>query len=87
MSSVSISDARAQGLEGVAFVATAGGVSQQFIVTRESLEDLEYAMLESAEALLQAFKNQQQQVLAVVAKALQQGPTGPAPITLQSLLA
>jgi hypothetical protein len=87
MSSVSISDARAQGLEGVAFVATAGAVTQQFIVTRESLEDVEYAMLESAEALLQAFKNQQQQVLLVVGKVLQQGTSSPAPITLQSLLA
>lgn len=87
MSSVSISDARAQGLEGVAFVATSGAVTQQFVVTRESLEDLEYAMLESADALLQAFKNQQQQVLAVVGKALQQGTASPTPITLQSLLA
>lgn len=87
MSSVSITDARAQGLEGVAFVATSGTVTQQFVVTRESLEDLEYAMLESADALLQAFKNQQQQVLAVVGKALQQGTTSATPITLQSLLA
>jgi hypothetical protein len=87
MPSVSISGARAQGLDGVCFTASADGAQQEFMVTRESLEDLEYTMLESAQAMLQAFERQRAQIGLVAAKAMQEGPPGRPVVTLQSLLA
>jgi hypothetical protein len=87
MPNVSISDAKAQGLEGVSFVAFANGAQQAFLVSREGLEDLEYNLFETAEAMMEAFHRQQAQIELVVAKALHEGPSGGAPIVLHSLLA
>lgn len=86
MGGVSISNPVAQGLEGVSFSGTLDGVQQQFVVAREGLEDLEYTLLESPEAMLQAFHRQQAQVALVAAKAMREGPKKPT-ITLLSLLA
>ena len=83
---VSISDARAQGLEGVVFTGSQDGVQRRFLAAREGLEDLEYNVLETAEALMEAFQRQQAQVALVAAKALQEGAPGD-PVLLQSLLA
>jgi hypothetical protein len=86
MGGVSISDPQAQGLEGVSFSGALDGVERRFIAMREGLEDLEYAMLESAEAMLAAFQRQQAQVALVAARALQSAGPGDGPIVLQSLL-
>lgn len=82
---VNISDARAQGLEGVVFTGSQDGVQRRFLATREGLEDLEYNVLETAEAMMEAFHRQQAQVALVAAKALQDGTAGD-PVLLQSLL-
>jgi hypothetical protein len=86
MPNISISNAKAQGLDGVSFVATAGGVEQQFLVAREGREDLEDSMFDTAEAMLEAFHRQLEQISLVAAKALHEGPAGRPTIVLQSLL-
>ena len=87
MPNVSISDAKAQGLEGVSFRASAHGANQEFLVSREGLEDLEYNLFETAEAMMEAFHRQQEQIALVVAKALHEGAGGQPTIVLHSLLA
>lgn len=86
MGGVIISNPQAQGLEGVAFTGAQDGVERRFLALREGLEDLEYAMLESAEAMLSAFQRQQAQVALVAAQALRSAPPGDEPVVLQSLL-
>ena len=85
MGGVSIANARAEGLDGVVFTGTLDGAERRFLVAREGLEDLEYTVLESAEALLDAFQRHAPQVALVAAQALQQGAGGD-PVVLQSLL-
>jgi hypothetical protein len=83
---VNISDARAQGLEGVAFTGSLDGVQRRFLAAREGLEDLEYTVLETPEAMMEAFQRQQAQVALVAAQAIDSGAAGD-PVLLQSLLA
>ena len=86
MAGVSISNPVAQRLDGVEFTGTRAGVSQRFMVHREGLEDLEYNVFESTEALLQAFDRQKTHIAEVAAKALDAGQGGSGIFVLQSLL-
>lgn len=83
---VSISAANAQGLEGVAFIATReDGAAQRCFVAREALEDVEYALFESPQAMLEAFARHQAQVASAADQALAAPQRGD-PVQLQSLL-
>jgi len=86
MASVSISNPVAQRLKGVEFTGTRAGVTQRFMVHREGLEDLEYNVFETTEALLQAFDRHKTHIAAVAAKALDAGQGGSGTLVLQSLL-
>ena len=86
MASVSISNPVAQKLSGVEFTGTRGGVSQQFMVDREGLEDLEYVEFETTQALLEAFERHKDHIAQVAAKALDAGQGGNGLLVLQSLL-
>lgn len=85
MAGLTISNAQAQGLEGVSFTGTLGGTDRAFLVPRESLEDLEYAMFETPEAMLEAFGRQHEPVAKAAAHALDSGAGGDR-IVLQSLI-
>ncbi len=86
MASVSISNPVAQRLEGVEFTGTRAGVTQRFMVHREGLEDLEYNVFETSEALLQAFDRHKTHIAEVAARALDGGRGGSGTLVLQSLL-
>ncbi|HSV36572.1 MAG TPA: DUF1488 family protein [Ramlibacter sp.] len=86
MVNVSISNPVAHRLEGVEFTGTRGGIAQRFLVPRDGLEDLDYNMLETPAALLEAFGRHQDHIAEVAAKALDGGKGGPAAIVLNSLL-
>ena len=86
MAGVSISNPVALRLDGVEFTGTRAGVSQRFMVHREGLEDLEYTVFETTEALLQAFDRQKTHIAEVAAKALDAGQGGSGTFVLQSLL-
>jgi hypothetical protein len=85
MSSLSISNAVA-GLDGVEFTGTLDGVEQKFVLYRDGLEDLEYQLFETDEALLQAFAKHRLHIAEVATKALGEGKGGAQPVVLQSLL-
>lgn len=85
MSGVNISNPVAS-LEGVEFTATRGGVTQQFMVHREGLQDLDYSVFETAQALLNAFERHQGQIAKVAGRALDEGRGGAQMVILQSLL-
>lgn len=86
MASVSISDPVAQRLDGVEFTGTRAGVTQRFMVHREGLEDLEYNVFETSEALMEAFNRHKPHIAEVAAKALDAGQGGNGTLVLQSLL-
>jgi hypothetical protein len=85
MAGLTLSNAAAKGLEGVSFVGTRDGAAHEFLLPRESLEDLVYAMFETPEAMLEAFGQQQEAIAKAAAQALDGGASG-APIVLQSLI-
>lgn len=85
MADISISTPEARGLDGVAFTGTRAGTAHSFMVPREALEDVEYNMFDTAEAMLEAFGRQRARVAEEAAKALDGGRTG-APIVIDSLV-
>jgi hypothetical protein len=85
MASLSISNAVA-GLDGIEFTGTAGALQQRFVLYRDGLEDLEYQLFETDEALMKAFLRHKLHIAKVAAKALDEGKAGPRMIVLQSLL-
>ena len=82
--SLSITDPIAS-LDGVEFVGTRNGVPQKFVLYRDGLEDLEYKLFETDEALLQAFSRHRVHIAQVASKALDEGQGGAGPVVLQSL--
>jgi hypothetical protein len=85
MASLSISNP-AVGLDGVEFTGVQGGVEQKFLVYRDALEDLEYQLFETDEALMQAFVRHRAHIAEVAAKALSEGKGGAKTVLLQTLL-
>lgn len=85
MEGVQISNPQAEATQGVRFTGTLAGEAREFLAQREALEDLEYTELETAEALLAAFRKHEAQVARVAARALEAGGAGQ-PLLLQSLL-
>lgn len=85
MASLTVSNAAAKGLDGVSFVGTRDGKAHEFMVPRESLEDLVYAMFETPEAMLEAFGQQHEAVARAAVQALD-GGAGGSPIVLQTLI-
>ncbi len=85
MASLSISDAVA-GLDGIEFTGTAGALRQRFVLYRDGLEDLEYKLFETDEAMMQAFARHKLHIAKVAAKALDEGKARPGMIVLQTLL-
>jgi hypothetical protein len=86
MATVSISNPVALKLEGVEFTGTRAGAEQRFLVPRDGIEDLDYNMLETAEAMLEAFERHKDHIAQVAAKALDSGQGGSGTLVLQSLL-
>ena len=84
MSGVSISNPVVK-LDGVEFTATRGDVEQRFLAHREGLQDLDYSVFETADALLKAFNRHQGQIAKVAGNALDAGGRGHT-VVLQSLL-
>ncbi len=85
MTDISIANPEARGLDGVAFTGTRGGAAHSFLVPREALEDVEYTMLETADAMLDAFGRLQDRVAQEAARALDAGRTG-TPIVIDTLV-
>jgi hypothetical protein len=85
MSGVSISKPVVK-MDGVEFTATRGGVQQKFLAHREGLQDLDYSIFDTAEALLKAFNRHQGQVANIAGKALDQGGASGEIVVLHSLL-
>lgn len=85
MSGVSISNPVAN-VDGVEFTATRGSVAQKFMAHREGLQDLDYSVFETAEALLKAFERHRGQIANIAGKALDKGRSGAEVVILQSLL-
>lgn len=85
MASLSISNPVAA-LDGVEFTGVHGGVEQKFLVYRDALEDLEYQLFETDEAMMQAFARHRAHIAEVAAKALSDGKGGGKTVLLQSLL-
>jgi hypothetical protein len=85
MASLSISNP-VVGLDGVEFTGTQDGLAQKFLVYRDALEDLEYQLFETDEALMQAFSRHRGHIAEVAAKALDEGKGGGKTVLLQSLL-
>jgi hypothetical protein len=85
MSGVSISNPVAN-LDGVEFTATRGKVAQKFLAHREGLQDVDYSVFETTEALLKAFQRHQGQIANIAGKALDAGRLGNQTVVLQSLL-
>lgn len=86
MAGVSITSPVAQSLDGVEFTGTRAGVTQKFMVHREGLEDLDYNVFETSDALLQAFERHKDHIADVAGKALDAGQGGNGTLVLQSLL-
>jgi hypothetical protein len=74
------------GLDGVEFTGADGGVEQKFVVYRDALEDLEYQLFETDEALMQAFTRHRIHIAEVAANAIAEGKGGGKPVLLQTLL-
>lgn len=85
MGRLSISNA-VVGLDGVEFVGAHGGVEQKFILYRDALEDLEYQLFETDEALMQAFTRHRLHIAEVAANAIGQARGDDKPVLLQTLL-
>jgi hypothetical protein len=85
MASLSISNP-AVALDGVEFTGVQGGAEQRFLVYRDALEDLEYQLFETDEALMQAFARHRAHIAEVAAKALSEGKGGAKTVLLQTLL-
>lgn len=85
MASLTISNPVAA-LDGVEFTGAQAGVEQKFLVYRDALEDLEYQLFETDEAMMQAFARHRAHIAEVAAKALRDGKGGGKPVLLQSLL-
>jgi hypothetical protein len=85
MSGVSISNPVVKA-DGVEFTASRGEVEQKFLAPREGLQDLDYSVFETAEALLKAFNRHQGQIANIAGKALDEGRRGGQTVVLQSLL-
>lgn len=86
MASVSISDPVAQRLDGVEFTGTRAGTTRRFMVHREGLEDLDYNLFETTEALMAAFDRHKHHIAEAAGKALDAGQGGSGTLILQSLL-
>ncbi|HSI53228.1 MAG: DUF1488 family protein [Ramlibacter sp.] len=84
MASLSISNPVAS-LDGVEFTGTRDGVEQKFIVYRDGLEDIEYKLFETDEAMMEAFTKHRLHIAEVAAKALDEGKGGPKMVILQNL--
>ena len=85
MGSLSISNP-VVALDGVEFTGAQGGVEQKFLLYRDALEDLEYQLFETDEALMQAFTRHRIHIAQVAAKALGEGKGGGKTVLLQTLL-
>jgi len=85
MPSLSISNPAAS-LDGIEFIGTRAGVEQKFIVYRDALEDLEYQLFETDEALMKAFHRHKAHIAQVAAKALDDGRGGAGIVLLQNLM-
>lgn len=83
MAGISISNPVAQGMDGVAFTGSQDGATRAFLVSREALEDLEYVVFETEQAMLEAFSRHQPGVAEGVAKAFEGTAAGVEPIVLQ----
>lgn len=73
-------------LDGVEFIGAHRGIEQKFIVYRDALEDLEYQLFETDEALMQAFTRHRLHIAEVAANAIGQGKGDGRPVLLQTLL-
>lgn len=73
-------------LDGVEFTGAHGGVEQKFIVYRDALEDLEYQLFETDDALMQAFTRHRLHIAEVAAHAISEGKGGGKTVLLQTLL-
>lgn len=85
MGSVSILNPVAA-LDGVEFTGAVGGFQQKFLVYRDALEDLEYKLFETDEAMMLAFSRHRGHIAEVAAKALDEGKGGSKIVLLQTLL-
>ena len=85
MSGVSISNPVAR-QDGVEFTATRGDEERRFLAHREALQDLDYSVFETAEALLKAFDRHQGQIAKIAAGAMDQRDGGATTVVLRSLL-
>ncbi|MDB5872029.1 MAG: hypothetical protein JWQ07_1471 [Ramlibacter sp.] len=85
MASLSISNPVAS-LDGIEFIGTRGGVDQKFVLYRDGLEDLEYKLFETDDALMQAFSRHRSHIAEVAAKALDEGRGGPKIVILENLM-
>lgn len=85
MSGVSISNPVAKE-DGVEFTASRGGVQQRFLAHREALQDLDYSVFDTSEALMKAFDRHQGQIAKIAGNAMQQGGPEGKTVVLQSLL-
>jgi hypothetical protein len=85
MAGVSISNPVAT-MDGIEFTGVGAGLTQQFLVHREGLEDLEYEILETGPEMLRVFDRHKGHIAVVAAKALQEGRGGPQLVVLQTLL-
>lgn len=86
MAGISISNSAAQGMDGISFTGTQEGAQQAFLVPREALEDLEYTVFETPQAMLDAFHRHQQGIAEGAARALNGATPGGPTIVLQTLL-
>jgi len=72
--------------DGVEFTATRGGVEQRFLAHREGLQDLDYSIFDTAQALMNAFERHQGQIANIAGKAMDGGRRDGQTVVLQSLL-
>jgi hypothetical protein len=85
MSGVSISNPVVKP-DGVEFTATRGAAEQRFLAHREGLQDLDYSVFETAEALLKAFSRHLGQIANIAGKTMDHGTREGQTVVLQSLL-
>jgi hypothetical protein len=85
MSGISISNPVAKE-DGVEFTATRGDAQWKFLAHREALQDLDYSVFETAEALLKAFDRHQGQIAKIAGGAMDQENGGGTTVVLHSLL-
>jgi uncharacterized protein DUF1488 len=85
MSGISLSNPVAK-VDGVEFTATRGDEERRFLAHREALQDLDYSVFETAEALLKAFDRHQGQIAKIAGGAMDQGDGDGRTVVLHSLL-